>query len=134
MTSKKSTFALFFGNRGFFPSSLMASARRELPAVLKKLGHKFIMMDENATNHGAVETTREGEVRFYLGEGRFTEDPIPNDFFGCAGVAEIPNLQDVLYEIGQAGHRHHVSLTPGGYLAPVAEAFDKYLGYQVTTY
>ena len=33
--NSKVTFALFFGNRGFFPSSLMASARRELPQAVK---------------------------------------------------------------------------------------------------
>ena len=37
--------------------------------------------------------TRDGRLEFYLGEGRFTDDPIPDDFFGCAGVAEIPGLQ-----------------------------------------
>ncbi len=37
---KKTTFALFFGNRGFFPASLLAEAREELPRVLKALGHE----------------------------------------------------------------------------------------------
>jgi L-fucose isomerase-like protein len=78
--------------------------------------------------------TLDGEVHFYLGEGRFTEDEIPRSFFGCAGVAEIDKLQDVLHEIGQAGHRHHVSLTPGNYKEPMVEAFEKYLGYQVKVY
>ncbi len=27
---KKSTFAVFFGNRGFFPASLIAGARQEM--------------------------------------------------------------------------------------------------------
>jgi L-fucose isomerase-like protein len=75
--------------------------------------------------------TMDGQVRLYLGEGRFTDDPLPEDFFGCAGVAEIPRLQDVLQMIGQAGHRHHVSLTPGNYQEPMLEAFRKYLGYHV---
>ena len=34
MAKRRTTFALFFGNRGFFPAHLMAQARRELPAVL----------------------------------------------------------------------------------------------------
>ena len=46
-------------------------------------------------------------MKFYLGEGKFTTDPIAQDFFGCAGVAEIPNLQEALVKIGYAGHRHH---------------------------
>ena len=45
--------------------------------------------------------TDEGKLKFYLGEGKFTDDPIPDDFFGCAGVAEIAHLQDVLLHIGR---------------------------------
>ena len=76
--------------------------------------------------------TEEGKLKFYLGQGRFTEDTIPKDFFGCAGVAEINHLQDALQTIGYAGHRHHTSVTPGQVAAPVKEAFEKYLGYEVT--
>ena len=76
--------------------------------------------------------TDEGWLRFYLGQGRFTGDPIPDDFFGCAGVAEIEGLQDVLQEVGYMGHRHHVSVAPGHVAAPTQEAFEKYLDYDVT--
>ncbi len=72
-----------------------------------------------------------GELRVYLGEGRFTDDPIPPEFFGVAGVAEIAKLQDVLLYIGENGFRHHVALTPGKVTAPVAEALGKYLGFKV---
>ncbi|MEI6500263.1 MAG: hypothetical protein WCP21_04460 [Armatimonadota bacterium] len=72
-----------------------------------------------------------GKLKFYLGEGKFTKDPIPADFFGCAGVIEIPNMQDALLKIGYAGHRHHTSVTPGHVVAPVVEAFEKYLGFDV---
>ncbi|MFN2110334.1 MAG: hypothetical protein ACK2UI_11780, partial [Anaerolineae bacterium] len=58
----KTTFALFFGNRGFFPASLLAEAREELPRVLKAMGHDVLMLEASATRHGAVETPREGEV------------------------------------------------------------------------
>ena len=75
--------------------------------------------------------TEDGRVRTYLGEGRFTDDPIPPDFFGCAGVAEIPDLQTKLQTIGYLGHRHHVSVAPGRVAAPVREAFERYLGYEV---
>ena len=80
--------------------------------------------------YGSV-LTDGGRIRVYLGQGRFTEDPIPQDFFGCAGVAEIQNLQGALQAVGYAGFRHHVSVTPGFVLAPVQEAFEKYLGYEV---
>jgi L-fucose isomerase-like protein len=75
--------------------------------------------------------TDEGQVKMYAGEGRITSDPIPDNFFGVAGVAEIHNLQDVLLHIGANGHRHHVSITPGCVQAPLAEALGHYLGFQV---
>jgi L-fucose isomerase-like protein len=76
-------------------------------------------------------TTEAGRLKFYLGQGRFTGDPIAPDYFGCAGVAQIDGLQDALQTIGYEGHRHHVSVTPGHVMAPVCEAFEKYLGYDV---
>lgn len=76
--------------------------------------------------------TDEGLLNFYLGEGRFTGEPIPDEYFGCAGVAEIADLQRKLLTIGYQGHRHHVAVTPGHVMEPVVEAFDKYLGYEVT--
>ena len=71
---RKSRFALYLGNRGFFPGSLMESARRELSARLEGLGHSVVMMDAEATRFGAVETPAEGEVyaRFLeVNKGRF---------------------------------------------------------------
>ena len=40
----KTTFALFFGNRGFFPESLIAEARRELKQRLEALGFAALLM------------------------------------------------------------------------------------------
>jgi L-fucose isomerase-like protein len=77
--------------------------------------------------------TEEGKIKFYLGQGRFTEDPIPENFFGCAGVAEIENLQKVLQTVGSQGHRHHVAVTPGHHFGPVHEALGKYLNFEVAT-
>ena len=76
--------------------------------------------------------TDEGRVKMYLGEGRFTNDPIPLNFFGVAGVAEIPHLQDVLLHIGKSGHRHHVSITPGQVCKPLVEALGHYLEFDLT--
>jgi L-fucose isomerase-like protein len=72
-----------------------------------------------------------GKLKLYLGEGSFTPDPIPTEFFGCAGVAEIPQLQKVLMHIGRMGYRHHVSLTPGKVMEPMREALERYLGFEV---
>jgi L-fucose isomerase-like protein len=75
--------------------------------------------------------TDEGKLKMYLGEGKFTSDPVADDFFGCAGVAEVAHLQDVLLHIGMKGHRHHVSVTPGWVQAPVREALGHYLGFDI---
>ena len=75
--------------------------------------------------------TDEGKVKMYVGEGNFTRDPIPDNFFGVAGVAQIRNLQDVLMHVGVNGHRHHVSITPGQVQAPLVEALGHYLNFEV---
>lgn len=75
--------------------------------------------------------TEAGKLKFYLGEAAFTDDPIPPEFFGCAGVAEFADLQTVLQTIGYLGYRHHTSVCPGKVMAPVAEALERYLGYEV---
>jgi L-fucose isomerase-like protein len=72
-----------------------------------------------------------GRLRMYLGEGEFTPDPVPREFFGTAGVVKIENLQDVLLTIGNEGFRHHVSIAHGTVKEPLAEAMEKYLGYEV---
>ncbi len=56
----QTTFALFFGNRGFFPESLIAAARSQIEERLAKLGFNSIAMDPSATRFGGVETTAEG--------------------------------------------------------------------------
>ncbi|MGD0006705.1 MAG: hypothetical protein ABSE06_21025 [Anaerolineaceae bacterium] len=75
--------------------------------------------------------TDQGQIKVYLGEGRITHDPIPDNFFGVAGVAEIKKLQDVLIHIGANGHRHHVSITPGRHIQPLTEALGNYLNFEV---
>lgn len=74
--------------------------------------------------------TLDGKLWCYLGEGEFTPDKIADDFFGCAGVVHIRNLQDVLSYVGKEGYRHHVSVTVGHVAASVREAFTQYLGYE----
>ncbi|NLF39502.1 hypothetical protein GX586_08655 [bacterium] len=75
--------------------------------------------------------TENGRLEFYLGEGEITKDKIADDFFGCAGVARIPALQDKLQKIGYEGYRHHVSVTPGHVANAVREAFTRYLKYDL---
>lgn len=81
----------------------------------------------------ASSKTTDGKLFCYLGEGRFTEDKIADNFFGCAGVAQIANLQDTLEYVGHQGYRHHVGVTSGHVAPAVREAFTKYLGYELKT-
>ena len=76
--------------------------------------------------------TENGRLSFYLGEGEMTADPIPAEFFGCAGVASIPQLQHKLQKMGYAGYRHHVTLSFGSVEASLRDAFQRYLGYEIT--
>jgi L-fucose isomerase-like protein len=76
--------------------------------------------------------SEEGRLKCYLGQGSFTEDEVPENFFGCAGVARIERLQDVLEHVVRQGHRHHVSVTPDHVLAPLREALGYYLNYTIT--
>ena len=55
-------FALFFGNRGFMPAELIAGAREDMKKAVKDAGYDYIIMDENATRYGAIETRDEGLV------------------------------------------------------------------------
>ena len=54
------TFALYFGNRGFFPEKLVAEARSQLKASIESLGCDTILMDAAATPYGAVESAADG--------------------------------------------------------------------------
>jgi L-fucose isomerase-like protein len=54
--------ALLISNRGFFPSSVITSAREDMCQAAKRSGLELIMPDTSLTRYGAVETAREGEV------------------------------------------------------------------------
>lgn len=58
--TKKLTLALYFGNRGFFPESLIRVARQEMKAAVEKAGHGTLMMPEGITRFDAIETTEDG--------------------------------------------------------------------------
>ena len=58
----KTTFALFFGNRGFFPETLIDAARTELKTRLESLGFDTLLQPDDLTRYGAVETAAEGRA------------------------------------------------------------------------
>ena len=53
-------FALYFGNRGFFPASLIAGAREEMVKAVTDAGYDYLIAPEDLTRYGAVETRQEG--------------------------------------------------------------------------
>ena len=73
----------------------------------------------------------DGKITVYASEGRFTEDVIEDGYFGCAGVAEIPDLQNKLIRLARGGFKHHTSVGKGHMKAILEEAFTTYLGYDV---
>ncbi len=83
---KKTTFALFFGNRGFFPGELIADARKSMTEALEKNGYDYIVMDESLTRYGAVETIGEGKLfAAFLEEHRGEYDGV---------ILSLPNFGD----------------------------------------
>ena len=70
-----------------------------------------------------------GKLRAYVGEGRFTDDPL--ETFGGAGVAEIPHLQDLLQYICRRGFEHHVAANMSTVARAVNEAATQYLGWEM---
>lgn len=62
MKKSRITFALFFGNRGFFPGEVIADARKEMVKAVTDNGFEYICMEESLTRFGAVETRKEGQL------------------------------------------------------------------------
>ena len=75
--------------------------------------------------------TENGKLTFYVGEGRFTDDIIEPEFFGCGGVAKIENLQSKLIKLGKNGFRHHTVIGAGHIESILREAFESYLKYDI---
>ncbi|MDD2374382.1 MAG: hypothetical protein PHQ55_07220 [Eubacteriales bacterium] len=60
MENKTMTFALYFGNRSFMPETLIAGARTEMVQVMEECGYNYLIMDEDATPYGGIETREDG--------------------------------------------------------------------------
>ena len=73
--------------------------------------------------------TRDGRLIVYASEAAFTGEPIEDGYFGCAGVAEIPGLQDKLIRLAKGGFKHHTSVAPGHLKEVLKEAMTTYLPY-----
>lgn len=69
----------------------------------------------------------EGRIRFYVGEGAFTDDPIVTP--GGPGVCRVDNLQGLMRYITTNGFEHHVALSRSRTADVLEEALGKYLGW-----
>ncbi len=77
--------------------------------------------------------TENGKITVYVSEGEFTEDEIEPEFFGCGGVAKIPELQKKLIRLARGGFKHHTTVANGHVKGILEEAFRYYLGYDVVS-
>lgn len=75
--------------------------------------------------------TKDGKLIVYSSEAAFTSDPIEQAYFGCAGVAEIPDLQNKLIRLARGGFKHHTAIGVGHMKDILNEAFKTYLHYEV---
>jgi L-fucose isomerase-like protein len=72
---------------------------------------------------------RGGKIRGYVGEGRFTDDPL--ETFGGAGVVQIPHMQKLLRFICEQGFEHHTAANLSEVASTVHEAGNRYLGWDM---
>ncbi len=70
-----------------------------------------------------------GKIRAYVGEGRFTDDDLRT--FGTRAVVEVPKLQSLLRYICRNGFEHHAAMNKSHTAAVLAEAFERYLDWDV---
>jgi L-fucose isomerase-like protein len=70
-----------------------------------------------------------GRIRAYVGEGRFTDDPL--DTFGTKAVVQVPHLPDLMQYICRNGFEHHAAMTGAHCAAAVAEGLGNYLKWEI---
>lgn len=72
---------------------------------------------------------RNGRIRCYIGEGTFTDDPLPT--FGGVAVCEVPELNKLMLYLTKNGYEHHVALVQDACADVLEEALGNYLGWDV---
>jgi L-fucose isomerase-like protein len=70
-----------------------------------------------------------GNIRAYVGESRFTGDPLST--FGSRAVVEVPELQKLMRYICRNGFEHHAAMNGSNCAAVLAEALETYFGWPV---
>lgn len=72
---------------------------------------------------------RNGIIKCYLGEGKFTDDPL--ETFGGVAVCEVKDLNGLMRHISKNGYEHHVALAQAACADVLEEALGNYMGWQV---
>lgn len=70
-----------------------------------------------------------GVIRTYVGEGELTNDELKT--FGNRAVARVPKLQKLMRHVCREGFEHHVVMNASSTAGILAEAFGRYLGWEV---
>ena len=70
-----------------------------------------------------------GRIRGYVGEGRFTSDPLAT--FGSRAVVEVPRLQRLMRYICKNGFEHHAAMNASHCARILKEALETYLGWEI---
>ena len=78
--------------------------------------------------------TREGKLSFVLDKGSFGPEKLPEEFFGCGGVAHFEDFQKKLLFLLRKGFPHHMTLSYGDHFTAVEEAVNSYLHYDLFTF
>lgn len=90
--------AIYYGNRGFFPGEVIASAREEMRQAVEKAGFEAMELGAEETRYGAVETIAEGKrYAAFLEERRGEYDGV---------IVCLPNFGDengAYYALKDAG-------------------------------
>jgi L-fucose isomerase-like protein len=70
-----------------------------------------------------------GVIRTYVGQGELTNDELKT--FGNRAVARVPKLQKLMRHVCREGFEHHVVMNASSTAGILAEAFERYLGWEV---
>ncbi len=70
-----------------------------------------------------------GKIRTYVGQGQLTNDELKT--FGNRAVAHVPKLQKLMHHVCREGFEHHVVMNSSHTAGILAEAFERYLGWEV---
>lgn len=72
---------------------------------------------------------KNGKIKCYMGEGEFTDDPLPT--FGGVAVCHVENLNGLMRYLTKNGYEHHVAMVQANVADVLEEALGNYMGWDV---